>query len=300
MGNLGCLLGCRPAAGIVWLFTAAFWSILATQANASELLTAEFPALPKGGSCESALVPLPDAPILVTVVPAGSNPLQPQATSRQISLRVIGHDPVSRLGFLETGGNTSKPATRAWLTDSRSCVGNNLRVVTPAGTRNCKATGWIKQIGGKILPLALWQVHFDGSVPPPGTPLLDSHNRVAGLVFQKSPGSEQTGYAIPAEAVHRVRRDLCDGGVLIRGWLGLSLNASEPKPRVVRVLPGSPAAAAGIQPSDLLLQVGSRTTADYADVANAFFYLVPGQPTKLSVMRGSQRLNLTVTPVAPR
>lgn len=299
MGSLGRLLGCRPAAWIACLLAAACWGVLANRPIAAEVLTAQFPALPNGGSCESTLVPLPDTPILVTVVPPGSNPMQPQATSGEASLRVVGHDPVSRLGFFQTGGTAAKPAARPWLADSRNCMGTNLRAVTPTGALNCKATGWIKQIGGKVLPLALWQVSFDAPPPPPGTPLLDAQNRIAAVVFQKI-ATGNSACAIPAEAVHRVQRDLCDGGTLVRGWLGLSLNAGNSAPRVVRVLPDSPAATAGIQPADLLLQVGTRNTADYADVANAFFYLIPGQPTPVVVMRGTQRFNFTVSPVAPR
>jgi S1-C subfamily serine protease len=191
------------------------------------------------------------------------------------------------------------PPKQPWLDDARESIGKGLRSLNPDGPQRCRATGWVKQIGGKVLPLALLQIDFEGPVPPPGTPLLDPQNRVAAVVFQKA-FSEHTGYAIPAEAVHRVRRDVCEGGILVRAWLGLTLNASNPTPRVVRVLPDSPAATAGIQPGDLLLQVGSRATADYADVANAFFYLVPGEPTRLSLMRGPQRIDLILTPSRPR
>jgi S1-C subfamily serine protease len=118
---------------------------------------------------------------------------------------------------------------------------------------------------------------------------------VAAIVFQES-GSGNTGFAIPAEAVHRVQRDVCGGGRLVRGWLGLSLRAENQSPQIVRVLPNSPAAAVGIRPADVLVSVGSRQISDYADAANAFFYLIPGQAVRVKLLRGVDQLEFTLTP----
>jgi S1-C subfamily serine protease len=68
-------------------------------------------------------------------------------------------------------------------------------------------------------------------------------------------------------------------------------------PRVVRVLPESPASEAGILPGDVLMAVGSRKISDYADAANAFFYLVPGQTTQVKLMRGGKPFEFSLTPV---
>ena len=154
---------------------------------------------------------------------------------------------------------------------------------------------WVKQVGGKILPLALLRVNFSHSVPPPGTPLLDDAGRVVAIVFQSS-GGGNIGYALPAEAVQRVKQDITKGGQLSRGWLGLALRADSSIPRISRVLPDSPAAAAGIQPNDVLLSIGTRQITEYADAANAFFYLVPGQPVRVKLLRGAEPLEFTLTP----
>jgi S1-C subfamily serine protease len=169
----------------------------------------------------------------------------------------------------------------------------------PAGLVKCRTTGWVKQVGGKILPLALLRVNFSNSVPPPGTPLLDDAGRVVAIVFQSS-GGGNVGYALPAEAVHRVLRDISSGGQLSRGWLGLALRAESQVPRISRVLPDSPAAAAGIQPNDVLLSIGSRQITDYADAANAFFYLVPGQPVRVKLLRNVEQLEFSLTPTRPK
>jgi len=288
----GRLAAAKPVAALLFVLAA----IPGLQA-AEPLLMVEFPALTGGKSCQAALVPLADPPLLVTVVPPGANPLRPSALTEAAkpTLQVIGHDPVSRLGFLEIRGSNARAASQ-WLKSARGAVGASLIASTASGPIPCKITGPVKQVGGKILPFALLKVDFQGAVPPPGTPLTDSRKRVAGIVFQAADGDRHSGYAIPAEAVHRVRRDICNGGVLRRARLGLTLSAQNATPRIVRVLPGSPAAAAGIRPDDVLLQVGGRGTRAYADVPDAFFYLIPGEQAPITVQRGSQRLELEITP----
>ena len=254
------------------------------------------PAAVNGRPAESTAVPVPGASDLVAVVTSGADAAKPKVRmgNREVTARMIGHDPVSRLGFYRVEGAMA-PRPAAWLESSGGADGMSLRALAPEGPVKCRTNGWVKQVGGKILPLALLRVNFEKPVPPPGTPLVDEAGRVAGIVFQ-SAGGANTGYAIPAEAVHRVRRDVYRSGKLVRGWLGLALLAENQAPQVVRVLPGSPAAAAGVMPNDVLLTVGSRRISDYADAANAFFYLIPGEKVKLRVMRGVETLEFELTP----
>jgi hypothetical protein len=287
----GRLTGVRPVSPILTCLAGIVWvCAVATMADAEPAGIIRFPALAGGQASVSVIVPCADPPVHVTVIPRGANPRQPSPAAR-----VIGHDPVSRLGFLEYRIAKDGQGGNAWLNSAAGCIGTSVTADTADGPVPCRITGWEKRVGGKILPLALLKVDFQGKVPPPGTPLMDGQGRIAGLVFQ-SAGNSQTGYAIPAEAVHRVCRDIRNGGVLVRPRLGLSLNAQNPEARIVRVLPGSPAATAGIRPDDILLQVGSRGIRAYADVPDAFFYLVPGRPVAIIVQRGSRRIETTLTP----
>lgn len=237
---------------------------------------------------------------LMVVVLAGSDGPTPnlQIGNRAVPVKVIGHDPVSRLGIIRAEGSVL-PKTMDWAESANASSHATLNVMEAGGLTKCRTTGWVKQVGGKILPFALLRVSFSQSVPPPGTPLLDDSGRVVAIVFQNV-GPGNTGYAIPAEAVHRVRRDLCDGGQLIRGWLGLALRAESKIPQISRVIPDSPAATAGIKPQDVLLSIDNRQIADYADAANAFFYLIPGRSVRVKILRGVETLEFTLTPTKPK
>lgn len=249
----------------------------------------------------AAAVPLGNGdPLWVTVVLPGANPAQaapPPASAAKIEM--VAHDPVSRLGFLRVTGQAATASQGAkWLERVASPSGGTLFAMGPAGQVKCHTHGWVQQVGGKILPLALLRVTFDRAAPPPGTALSDGQGRIAAVFFQTS-GEGNSGYAIPAEAIHRVRRDISAHGHLVRGWIGLSLQAERQSPQVVRVLPDSPAAKSGVLPDDILTHVDGRAVSSYADAVNAFFYLVPGRPAPIQVTRAGKPMGFTVTPAVP-
>lgn len=251
-------------------------------------------------SLKCTAVPIGDGSILVTVYSEGTaqQGLKLQIENHQIPVKSIKRDPVSRIEFIQIEKEIATQSV-AW----RNAVNEDGRMalvaMTLTGGANCRSTGWVKQMGGKILPFALLKVVFNGKTPVKGTPLVDENGKVAAIFFQES-GVTQTGYAIPAEAVLRVQRDISSGGQLVRGWLGLALRAENPLPQVVRILPNSPASTAGIQIGDMITVIGNRKIVDYADAANAFFYLIPGQPVAVQLVRGDVFLEISVTPTKPR
>jgi S1-C subfamily serine protease len=86
-------------------------------------------------------------------------------------------------------------------------------------------------------------------------------------------------------------------GRIDRGWIGLKLRPDAAVPQVTQVQEGSPAAKAGVASGDVLLEVGSRRLADYADAVNAFYFLRPGVVTAVRLRRGKQEFQVSLTPV---
>lgn len=289
----------------------AWWTALGSAVALGGLLQAQpvavqprlqvtFPGREAGQTDFAAAVPIGSDSLWVTVVVPGADPnqaaLRPTAAGSRVEL--VGHDPVSRLGFLRIRGRESSRRME-WRDRIARASGQTLYAMSPAGMVKCRTHGWVQQVGGKILPLALIRVVFQSGQPPAGSALTDEDGRVAAVFFQPS-GNGSTGFAIPAEAVHRVKDDICSKGRLVRGWIGLSLRADQQAPQVVRVLANSPAARSGIRPRDILTEIGSYPISSYADAVNAFFYLRPDQPVKVKVLRGVEPLEVTVTPVTPR
>jgi len=97
-----------------------------------------------------------------------------------------------------------------------------------------------------------------------GGPLLDSAGRLIGVntaIFSPSGASAGIGFAIPSDTVNRVVPQLIAHGRVIRPWLGVFTDERIASPilarlgvqgvLVLRVEPGSPAAAAGLRPTQL-------------------------------------------------
>ena len=245
---------------------------------------------------ESTAVPIGSAEILVFVAAAGadvsSTELHRGAVDR--AAKVIGYDPVSGLGFLKPRDATGIQPLE-WLNRTPTTHGLVL-VVKASGSTLSRAVFQerVQSIGGKVLPLALLKFSFPQTVPPPGTPLLNSKSQVAAVLFQSD--GDQSAYALPVEAVHRVYADVAKFGKFHRGWIGVSMLASSGPAEVERVLAKSPAARAGIKPDDVLVAVGDRQIKNYADAVDAFFYLVPGHPVQVKAIRADRLMTIQLTP----
>ena len=86
-----------------------------------------------------------------------------------------------------------------------------------------------------------------------------------------------------------------------RGFLGLEFQSGADAAdglRVARVLPGSPAAEAGVVERDRLITIGSRTLKSPDDARSAAAEVRPGSKVRLTVRRGDGPEPLTITVTA--
>src|SRR6185295_2930674 len=117
-----------------------------------------------------------------------------------------------------------------------------------------------------------------------GGALVDMTGRLVGIntaIFSRSGGSQGIGFAIPANMVRVVVASAKSGGKAVkRPWLGAKLQAVTPEiaeslglklpngALVANVAPTTPAARAGLKPSDLIVAIEGQTIDD----PNAFDY----------------------------
>jgi hypothetical protein len=109
---------------IAWMWGLCILASLVSAVAGAETLLASFPSLPDGAACKSVAVPVDGPTVLVTVVSPGANPMQPSLRmgDRNIPAQSVGHDSVTRLGFLQINGPAvSSPP--GWLDDARGSVG---------------------------------------------------------------------------------------------------------------------------------------------------------------------------------
>jgi serine protease Do len=150
-------------------------------------------------------------------------------------------------------------------------------------------------------------IQTDASINPgnSGGPLVNALGEVIGVnssIYTPSGGSIGLGFAIPINRVKRVTEDLLAHGVIRRPWVGIKLQTPAPgAPRVQArgvlvssVVPGSPAAKAGVQPGDYLVQSRDRQIHSAYDWEAERLELRVGEDVPLVFRRGSRDMNLNV------
>ncbi|MEN0063019.1 MAG: trypsin-like peptidase domain-containing protein [Myxococcota bacterium] len=129
-----------------------------------------------------------------------------------------------------------------------------------------------------------------------GGPLTDSRGRILGVNVAILAVAQGIGFAVPAQTLAWVvPRLLHDGGVR-RGYLGLSAHTHRGGARVVGVEPRSPAAAAGIQPGDVLIGLGPHPIRGVEDLQRRVAEVTPGRPVEARLRRRGADLKVTVRP----
>jgi len=143
-----------------------------------------------------------------------------------------------------------------------------------------------------------------------GGPLVNLKGEVIGINTAKIkiPGVEGMGFAIPANTVKNITRDLIVHGRIIRPWIGVywggdvdeALSKQLQLPVTYGVLiqgaaEGSPAAQAGIRRGDVIIAMGGKKIANFNDLRRTIFEYEVGAEVELTIIRDGQELKLSVT-----
>jgi S1-C subfamily serine protease len=166
-------------------------------------------------------------------------------------------------------------------------------------------------------------IQTDAAINPgnSGGPLLDSAGRLVGVntqIASPSGASAGIGFAIPADEVNRIVPRLIRDGRFVRPTLGIgagnaALHRALNLPRgvaLIQVVPGGPAARAGLQPfrrgnrgevlaGDVITAVNDEPVADLDDMLTQFERRQPGETVTLTVWRAGQTRQASVALSGP-
>lgn len=142
-----------------------------------------------------------------------------------------------------------------------------------------------------------------------GGPLVDVQGRVIGINTAINKDGQGIGFAVPSNMVVGLYDQLKKNGRVIRGYLGLKTEdlvqvygeevAGEPDAgaRVLSVVAGGPAAAAGIKAGDIVVSLAGKAV----DSTRRLMFLVaetqPGEEVKCEIIRDGHRNGFQVLPV---
>jgi serine protease Do len=149
-------------------------------------------------------------------------------------------------------------------------------------------------------------IQTDASINPgnSGGPLVNSAGEVIGVnssIFSPSGGSIGIGFAIPINRARRVADDLLAHGVVRRPWIGIQPALSRTPGSVgnagvvvASVVPGSPAARAGIKAGDVVTRSRNRVLHNPYDWYAELLELRVGESDSLTIKRGGREMPVSV------
>ena len=228
---------------------------------------------------------------------------------------VIGDDPETDLAVLRIDGDALPSAS---LGDSNAIrVGQvAIAIGNPYGFDYSVTTGVVSALGrslrarsGRLMDDI---IQTDAALNPgnSGGPLVTSAGEVIGVNTAMIQMAQGLCFAIASNTVRFVVSRLIRDGRIRRGYIGLAGRtapiarssarhhqlAMTSAVRVESVEPHSPAAAAGLQPGDLVIAFGDRPITSVDDLHRALTEERIAVPSPMTIIRGPERHRLVVLP----
>ena len=137
-----------------------------------------------------------------------------------------------------------------------------------------------------------------------GGPLINLRGEVIGIntaIASTTGGSQGIGFAIPSNTVRTALESLLKQGRIIRGYLGIQMRALQPGESgsetegvsVANVVPGSPAAQAGIQPGDVIRKFDGHDVNNFSALRSLVAQTPLNKQVALELVRNGKPLNVT-------
>jgi len=228
--------------------------------------------------------------------------------TKPVRARLVGKDGSSDLAVLQVDPKDVKGGLKPLeLGDSDALEPGDqtIAIGSPFGLEGTVTTGIVSSLGRTIeapngFPIAD-AIQTDAAINPgnSGGPLLDGNGRVIGVNSQIRSGSGSNsgvGFAVPVSTVKFVVPQIQNGGKVERAYLGIE-NGDTPDLSgavIGNVIPGGPAAQAGLQRGDKITAIDGEPITGSEDVSAAVAARKPGEKAKVTVIRQGDRRTLEV------
>ena len=230
---------------------------------------------------------------------------------REYHARVLGSDKKTDIAVLKieashlpivTVGNPADLQVGQWV----------LAIGSPFGFENSVSAG-VVSAKGRSLPdgSGVPFIQTDAAVNPgnSGGPLFNARGEVVGInsqIYSRTGGFQGLSFAIPIDLALKVQQQIVATGHASHGLLGVSVQEVNqaladafqlPKPMgaiVLDVRAGSPGAAGGLLPGDVLLKADGKLIASAGDLHGLVTMARPGQRLVFDVWRDGRTQRLAI------
>ncbi|MGK6309709.1 S1C family serine protease [Variovorax sp. DT-64] len=234
--------------------------------------------------------------------------------SRHARGKVIGTDPDTDLAVLKIELD-KLPVIVLGNSDNLQVGDQVLAIGNPFGVGQTVTSGIVSALGRNQLGINTFEnfIQTDAAINPgnSGGALIDVSGNLQGIntaIYSRSGGSMGIGFAIPVSTAKQVLEDIVRDGKVTRGWIGVEPNDLSPELAetfgvkankgviITGVLQNGPAARAGLRPGDVITGVGEKQIGNVQELLTAVAGLKPGNAARFALQRGSDKMELDVTP----
>src|SRR5210317_41656 len=234
---------------------------------------------------------------------------------RSMAARVVGTDPETDLAVLQASGEDF-PVAQLGRSEDLQIGDVVLAIGNGFGLGQTVTMGIVSALGRQSLGLTSYDnfIQTDAAINPgnSGGALINPYGDVIGIntaIYTKSGGSEGVGFAIPAQLVNKVFKQIRDKGRVVRGWIGVTttqavtpelaqaLGLGDAKGLLIaQILRNGPADKAGIKPGDVIQKVNGIEAKTARVMVDLVADIQPGEDVKIELTRdgNSQTVHVEV------
>ncbi|MGA1004098.1 trypsin-like peptidase domain-containing protein [Vulcanococcus sp.] len=231
---------------------------------------------------------------------------------RRVEGKVVGSDSVTDLAVVRLSGPGPWPVAALGDSDALQVGEWVIAVGNPFGLDQTVTLGIVSNLNRNAAALGITDkrlqlIQTDAAINPgnSGGPLLNADGEVIGIntLVRSGPGAG-LGFAIPVNQARSVAQQLVTSGKVSHAMVGVALEpvrngsgAASAGAKVRSVMPGGPAARAGVRAGDVVVAAAGQPVADPAALIQVVSRHGVGRPLLLELERDGQRLEVRVTPV---
>lgn len=228
---------------------------------------------------------------------------------RVADAHIVGRDPDTDLAVLKIDLSPLPIATFG-RSDQLKVGDVVLAIGNPIGLSHTVTHGIVSATSRQQLGIAPLEDFIQTDAPinfgNSGGALVDSSGALIGIntaIVAKNLGVEGIGFAIPVNMVRGVLSDIIAHGRVIRGWIGIvpedvteeqaaQLGLAQSGVVVANLYVGSPGQEAGLQPGDLLIDIGGIAIHSAQEALGRIAIEKPGAVVTIKVLRGRRTLEV--------
>ncbi len=231
---------------------------------------------------------------------------------REYKGRPVGKDPRTDIAIIKI--DEKNLPTVPWADSDKLRVGEIVFAIgNPYGLNQTITMGIVSALGRTGIGITDYEdfIQTDAAINPgnSGGALVNIKGEIVGIntaIFSVTGGYQGIGFAIPSNMVKNVMENIVKEGKVVRGWLGVQIQALTPELArqfnlkdekgvlLADIVEGGPAEKGGLKRGDVIIEYNGKKIENPFQLRNMVATTKPGDTVNIMVMRNGKALSIKV------